>query len=300
MASQSNEVQEDFLEVDQQIPGQNYVCLSMISPEKILKNKEVFLSKYFIKYFLKQLKKDNDPLKLDPEKFTEEFVDKLDIDEMYENFRYTQEEQLTQKFSEMNDFQTCVRGLKVRGVYDTIKEAQMRAKLLQKRDPNFHVFVGQVGYWLPWDPNPDGIKNQEYANDQLNTLMKSYVDNKNQKDDLFAQETAAKKKHAMDENRRREYYKNKTDEEEKTAESKISELRDLANEKDGMLSNDNVNLPIKKEVSDGLNDSKFADPWMQNKNEEDEKGNFDAGEANEEISEEKKKENLNNIVKELF
>ena len=32
----------------------------------------------------------------------------------------------------------------------------------------------------------------------------------------------------------------------------------------------------------------------------DEKGNFDAGEANEEISEKKKEENLNNIVKELF
>ena len=32
MASE-NEIQEDFLEVDQKIPGQNFVCLSFISPE---------------------------------------------------------------------------------------------------------------------------------------------------------------------------------------------------------------------------------------------------------------------------
>jgi hypothetical protein len=41
--------------------------------------------------------------------------------------------------------------LKVRGVYDTLREAQVRAKVLQRRDPNFNVFLGQVGYWLPWD-----------------------------------------------------------------------------------------------------------------------------------------------------
>ena len=29
----------DFLEVDRPIPGQNYVCLSFISPEKIIENK---------------------------------------------------------------------------------------------------------------------------------------------------------------------------------------------------------------------------------------------------------------------
>ena len=31
---------EDFLEVDSKIPGQNYVCLSFVSPEKTLKQKE--------------------------------------------------------------------------------------------------------------------------------------------------------------------------------------------------------------------------------------------------------------------
>ena len=35
-----SEIKEDFLEVDPKIPGQNFVCLSFVSPEKVLKQKE--------------------------------------------------------------------------------------------------------------------------------------------------------------------------------------------------------------------------------------------------------------------
>ena len=45
MAHQREEPVEDFLEVDQQIPGQNFVCLSFISPEKVLKRRESLLVK---------------------------------------------------------------------------------------------------------------------------------------------------------------------------------------------------------------------------------------------------------------
>ena len=33
---------EDYLEVDNPIPGQNYVCLSFVSPKKLLKNMNYF------------------------------------------------------------------------------------------------------------------------------------------------------------------------------------------------------------------------------------------------------------------
>ena len=29
-------------------------------------------------------------------------------------------------------------------------------------DSEFHVFVGQVGYWLPWDPVADHVQNESY------------------------------------------------------------------------------------------------------------------------------------------
>lgn len=74
-----------------------------------------------------------------------------------------------------------IRGLKVRGVYDTYEDASERAKTLRDMDKHFHVFVGEVGKWLPWDPEPDSknVKEAEYAETELNTLMKSYM--KNQK-----------------------------------------------------------------------------------------------------------------------
>jgi DNA repair exonuclease SbcCD ATPase subunit len=82
-----------------------------------------------------------------------------------------------------------IRGLKVRGVYDTYEEATERAKTLRDTDKYFHVFVGEVGKWLPWDPEPDSknVKDAEYAENELNTLMKSYM--KNQKDAQKFEET---------------------------------------------------------------------------------------------------------------
>ena len=75
-----------------------------------------------------------------------------------------------------------IRGLKVRGVYDTYEEASDRAKSLRDSDKYFHVFVGEVGKWLPWDPEPDSknVKDSEYAETELNKLMHAYM--KNQKD----------------------------------------------------------------------------------------------------------------------
>lgn len=73
-----------------------------------------------------------------------------------------------------------VRGLKIRGVYATEQEARERAKELEQVDPDFHVFVGEVGKWCPWDPNPDTCQDSVYQNDELNNLMKEYKKNRQQ------------------------------------------------------------------------------------------------------------------------
>ena len=70
-----------------------------------------------------------------------------------------------------------LRGLKIRGVFGSWEEANEKAKSLQESDPNFHVFVGELGKWLPWDPDPNSVKDQEYQNKELNDLMKGYKDN---------------------------------------------------------------------------------------------------------------------------
>jgi hypothetical protein len=165
--SDSN-LNEDFLEVDQPIPGQNYCCMSFVSPEDVLDNKNVF----FVHKFLETIAKNYD-------------LDKTTIQSKYKDFLYINSDKLDKEFYEDNDFKTTMRGIKIRGTYDTLKEAEIRAKVLQKRDKNFNVFVGQVGYWLPWNPQHDKIENQEYAESELNNLVKEYKSNNEKKDQHF-------------------------------------------------------------------------------------------------------------------
>ena len=96
----------DYLTEDKPLPGQNWVCLSFLSPEGVRNCK--------------------------------------------------------------------IRGVKVRGVFSTKEEADRRAKELQDEDPDFHIFVGEVGKWLAQDPDPNSVPDQEYREKELNKLMKDY------------------------------------------------------------------------------------------------------------------------------
>ena len=112
--------------------------------------------------------------------------------ECYQTYLQENEDTLEQQFQEQNEFQTSVRGLKVRGVYETEAEAKIRCQVLQKFDKTHSVFVAPVGYWLPWDPNPDRIENQEYQLKQLNDLMKNYNQNEKKEGDLKAEKLVSK------------------------------------------------------------------------------------------------------------
>lgn len=102
---------QDYLNIDPEVPGQKWVCLSFLQPSK--------------------------------------------------------------------EDQSTLTGIKVRGVFDDYDDACARAKQLQEMDPAFGVFVGEVGKWLPFDPDPDSkyVKSSEYANDELNNIMKNYLVN---------------------------------------------------------------------------------------------------------------------------
>ena len=45
--------------------------------------------------------------------------------------------------------------------------------------------MGEVGKWIPWDPNVNHIKDQEYGDDQLNTLMKMKQKNEEERAAFF-------------------------------------------------------------------------------------------------------------------
>jgi len=230
-----DEIKEDFLEVDPKIPGQNFACISFVSPEKVLKQKEVFFTTKFLEHFFNsddQYTKDTRENLMKGElKF-----DYSTIKDFYEDWKYSRNDVLDDEFYKMNDYRTTIRGLKIRGVYDTHKEANVRAQLLRRKDPTFNVFVGQVGYWLPWDPECEQVPEQEYQEDMLNDLVKKYKDNLESKDDMYEklkeervrkakEEVAAKKEQLRQENiavqeTREEDVKN------------IEKLRDIVDESD--------------------------------------------------------------------
>jgi hypothetical protein len=114
-------------------------------------------------------------------------ITRTTIEEAYKDFLFRHQEKLESEFHEANQFQTTVRGLKVRGVYANTQEASVRAKKLMRSDPIHNILVGEVGKWLPWDPTPNGIKEQEYAEEQLNQLMGNYKKNQENVDDFYRQ-----------------------------------------------------------------------------------------------------------------
>lgn len=75
-----------------------------------------------------------------------------------------------------------LKGVKVRGSFKTLEEAQDHAKKLQSIDQAHNVFVGEVGKWVAFNPdvNSKEAGDPEYANEQLNKMMKDYSKNQEQ------------------------------------------------------------------------------------------------------------------------
>tara|TARA_B110000495_G_C22892776_1_gene520766 strand:+ start:142 stop:981 length:840 start_codon:yes stop_codon:yes gene_type:complete len=257
----------DYLEVDENIPGQNYVCLSFLSPEALIQSKEAFKCVKFLQSYCKDQK-----LKFD------------EVYSKYQDFTYKYEDKLQRDFDEQNDFQTSVRGLKVRGVFDTRGAAEDRAKKLSLRDSGFHTFVGQVGYWLPWDPNADKVADEVFQDSQLNDMMEKYQEN-NSSRDIFYEEQKRDKVNAA----REEVLKAKAEEAaKKKLEDGDKEDKDPSAEypidgpiKEGTSIEDmepepeeESEEPIEEvapkgsEVSSDIKDAlEGGDPWLQRKSE---------------------------------
>lgn len=233
----------DYLDVDKPISGQNFVCLSFLSPENMIEKRELFLLDNFRNDFLKLYDEWNENHKVSyqlvndikkqlPDTFLNEtefnssdsesstiLVSKKDIlnlnnklselqskldlwnfinnkksmEDFWDEFQFKSKEKYEKVFLEQNKNACSMRGIKCRGVYNTLDEAQSRAKKLHKKDKYFNVFVGQVGYWLPWDPNASNVENQEYSENRLNDLMRNYKTNQDNKDEIWEEQVSIRK-----------------------------------------------------------------------------------------------------------
>lgn len=182
--------EQDFLEQDAPVRGQNYVCLSFVSPEDVIQRKEEFVFQRFVEKFSADMRLMFDALRgrFEGDRVVSEIIsaveeshdylhDAQSLKEHYKAFKSINGESLDAEYSEANNFQTSIRGIKVRGTYESMEEARNRAASIRRFDDKFDVFVAEVGCWCPWSPNPDDIKDQEHAEAQLNTMVKQYREN---------------------------------------------------------------------------------------------------------------------------
>jgi len=107
---------------------------------------------------------------------------------------------MNEKFNREHSFQTSVRGLKVRGVYNTQEEAEDRCKTLRERDPNHDIYVGPVGTWIPWDPDAYKTGRVEHMEEELNALHKEKMHNEEQAKKEFEERVRETKRKAIMEN----------------------------------------------------------------------------------------------------
>jgi len=209
----------DLLEEDKPVAGQKFVCVSFVSPDKILKQKEAFFFEEFLKkweinksmekfaQFLNFISYKYNILFDDVMKDMEEFVKeekevltKYTIDDDYKTFLDKNEDELEKTFGIKHNFQTATRGLKVRGVYPSMEEAELRCKMLREVDPHHDVYVGPVGMWMPWNPEAYKTGRVEYMEEELNQLMSEKVKNETNAKNAFEQRLKETKQKAIEEN----------------------------------------------------------------------------------------------------
>ena len=70
-----------------------------------------------------------------------------------------------------------IRGFKVRGMYNNEEEAKDRCKSLYNVESTVNTYVGNIGHWVAWEDNSENAEDFEYANDELNNLMKAHKEN---------------------------------------------------------------------------------------------------------------------------
>ena len=212
----------DYLDEDPEIPTQRYCLVSFLSPEKVIADKNRFFFKEFmsfmnydwkvkgLEHFMVFLSKKYglkvDDLLKDAEEFgkvRDKEIKETDLEEQWQVFLLKHEKETQEKYDHSVEFKTNVRGVKVRRCFGTVEEAQVMAKVFQRKYPKDSIYIGKVGAWLPWDPSEHLMPEVEYAEKELNELMRKYKENESNREIFFAEQREEAIKKQKEENKRR-------------------------------------------------------------------------------------------------
>ena len=211
----------DLCDEDPIIAGQKFVCVSFISPETILKKRELYLFNQFVKQWdmNKSMNKFSDFLSFLSVKYNvvsdnlikdyNEFIKEEEklikassqvVEDDYKNFIDKEEDRLNELFNKENRFQTSVRGIKVRGSFPTQEEAEKNCKKLRQNDPSHDIYVAPCGVWLPWEPTYYKLDKVDYLEPELNRLHEEKIKNEILAKNEFDKRIKDAKRKAIEEN----------------------------------------------------------------------------------------------------
>lgn len=106
--------------------------------------------------------------------------------------------------------QKCdVWGLKVRGVAGSIDEAKRLSQKILRIDNNYDIYTVDIGKFFPLVVNPLEINNVEYQNEQLNTLIKNYLENRETANEFWHKRKSEMIQEAIKEGKNQEELANK-------------------------------------------------------------------------------------------
>jgi hypothetical protein len=128
------------------------------------------------------------------------FKDSLTLNDEYKTFLDSNESKLQELYDKENGHTTSVRGIKVRGSFPTLAEAELRAKSLRAIDRSHDIMVGPVGLWLPFDPEAYKTGRTEYLESELNQLMHEKKKNEETATAEFTKRVKEAKERAMKDN----------------------------------------------------------------------------------------------------
>lgn len=263
----------DLLDEDRPIAGQKFCCVSFVSPENILKQREMYFMEEFLKSWdlTKSLEKFTQFLNFvsfkyslnftnlyeDLQEFSKEEKDvlsKSNLNDDYKTFLDNNEERLEKQFNDVANFQTSIRGLKVRGCFPTQQEAELRCKLLRELDPHHDVYVGPVGMWMPFHPEAYKTGRVEYMEDELNQLMHEKKKNEEKAKEEFDKRVKEAKQKAIEDNKRKALESGNKLTQTLNEDGNLISVRDMNTQEENLLQNDVVtSADIRRELFEGDN-----------------------------------------------
>lgn len=106
--------------------------------------------------------------------------------------------------------QKCdIWGLKLRGVAGTIEEAKKLSQKILRIDNNYDIYTVEVGKFFPLVVNPLEINDVEYQNDQLNKLIKNYLENRETANEFWHKRKSEMIQEAIKEGKNQEELQNR-------------------------------------------------------------------------------------------